>query len=92
MATNHGGHAGHILMIGDRKAGHVCFGDLARDGARVQRSVQHLLKERFKVDFSTVQVEETCLEDEQGAEAIDFTRSKPPQKGSHPEAHMDHRR
>lgn len=55
---------------------HVCVRDLAQDGARVQRAVHGLLKERFKIYFSTVQIEERCLEGEEGAEAIDITRSE----------------
>lgn len=52
---------------------HVCVRDLGRDGPRVQRAVQRLLKHRFNIYFSTVQIEEICLEDEEGAEAIDIT-------------------
>ncbi len=47
---------------------HVCVRDLAQDGARVQRMVHDLLKNKFKIYFSTVQIEETCLEDEEGAQ------------------------
>lgn len=57
-------------------SGHVCVGDFARDGERVQRAVHRLLKERFKVYFSTVQIEERCLEGEEGAAAIDITRAE----------------
>lgn len=57
-------------------SGHVCVGNLASDGARVQRAVQKLLKERFGIYFSTVQLEEECLEGEEGAEAIDITRQR----------------
>lgn len=57
-------------------SGHVCVRDFAQDGARVQKTVHDLLKERFKIYFSTVQIEERCLESEEGAEAIDITRSE----------------
>lgn len=56
-------------------SGHVCVSDLARDGARVQSTVHDLLKNRFKIYFSTVQIEEKCLEGEEGAEEIDITRN-----------------
>ena len=66
-------------------SGHICVGDFARDGERVQRAVHRILKDRFKIYFSTVQIEETCLEGEEGAEAIDITRSthRLKQHGSH---------
>lgn len=57
-------------------SGHVCVRDFARDGERVQRAIHRLLKHRFKFYFSTVQIEETCFEDEEGAEAIDITRRR----------------
>lgn len=56
-------------------SGHVCVRDFARDGAQVQRAVHELLKRQFDIYFSTMQIEERCLEGEEGAEAIDITRS-----------------
>lgn len=53
---------------------HVCVRNLAREGVRVQRAVHDLLKNRFRIYFSTVQIEEQCLEGEEGAEEIDITR------------------
>lgn len=49
--------------------------NFAEEGAQVQRTVHDLLKERFKIYFSAIQIEEKCLEDEEGAEAIDITRT-----------------
>lgn len=57
-------------------SGHVCLRDFQADGARVLQDVHDLLKERFKVYFSTIQVEEHCLEGEEGVEAIDVTRQR----------------
>ena len=71
-------HAWSLTSGRDIFSAHVCVRDLARDGARVQRTVHDLLKERFGIYFSTVQIEERCLEGEEGAEAIDIT-----QRGEH---------
>ena len=57
-------------------SGHVCVRDFRADAARVLQEVHDLLKDRFKIYFSTIQVEERCLEGEEGAEAIDITRSR----------------
>lgn len=56
-------------------SGHVCVRDFANDGARVQRAIHDILKRQFGIYFSTVQIEENCLEGEAGAEAIDITRT-----------------
>lgn len=66
-------------------SGHVCVRDFARDGEQVQRAVHRLLRERFKIYFSTVQIEERCLEDEEHAAAIDITRM--PDRASSAEVH-----
>jgi cobalt-zinc-cadmium efflux system protein len=52
---------------------HVCVGSW-EDGERVLKQVNDLLRDRFKVYFSTTQIEEHCLAGEEGAEAIDITR------------------
>lgn len=57
-------------------SGHVCVRDFARDGSRVQQAIHRLLKERFGIYFSTVQLEEQCLEGEEGADAIDIMPSE----------------
>ena len=57
-------------------SGHVCVRDFARDGSRVQQAIHRLLKERFGIYFSTVQLEEQCLEGEEGADAIDIMLSE----------------
>lgn len=67
-------------------SGHVCVRDFAGDGEGVQKAVHRLLKDRFRVYFSTVQIEETCLEGEEGAEAIDITRNQPEVAPDRPQA------
>lgn len=56
-------------------SGHVCVRDFGQHGARVQQTVHELLKRRFGIYFSTVQIEERCLDGEEGAEAIDITKA-----------------
>lgn len=68
-------HAWSLTSGRNLFSAHVCVRDLGRDGPRVQRTVHDLLKNRFKIYFSTVQIEEQCLEDEEGAEEIDITRN-----------------
>lgn len=55
---------------------HVCVRDW-QDGERVLRQVNDLLRDRFNVYFSTIQIEEHCLAGEEQADAIDITRSAP---------------
>lgn len=52
---------------------HVCVRSWD-EGERVLRDVSILLREHFKIYFSTIQIEETCLDGEEGAAAIDITR------------------
>lgn len=55
-------------------SGHICVRSIAADGARVLRESTDELRQRFGVYFSTLQVEEKCLADEAGTEAIDITK------------------
>lgn len=57
-------------------ASHVCVRDMA-EGERVLRDVNALLRDRFKIYFSTTQIEERCLATEEGATAIDIMRREP---------------
>lgn len=59
-------------------SGHICVGELSRDGQRVLREAHHHLKHRFGVYFSTLQIEQVCLEDEAEAAPLDFTRTGHP--------------
>ena len=54
---------------------HVCVGDF-QEGERVLRQASNLLRERFNIYFSTLQIEEYCLAVEEGAAEIDVTRPK----------------
>ena len=56
---------------------HVCVRRW-EDGERVLVEVNRLLRERFKVYFSTIQIEERCLDGEEAAAGIDVTRSETP--------------
>jgi cobalt-zinc-cadmium efflux system protein len=51
---------------------HICINDAANH-ERILRDTYQLLKEKFGIYFSTLQIEEACL-DEAGAEAIDITK------------------
>ena len=53
---------------------HVCVGDF-QEGERVLRQASNLLRERFNIYFSTLQIEEYCLDGEETAADIDITRS-----------------
>jgi cobalt-zinc-cadmium efflux system protein len=54
-------------------SGHICVRQW-REGERVLRRVHDLLKHRFEIYFSTIQIEERCLEGEEQAAAIDIMR------------------
>jgi cobalt-zinc-cadmium efflux system protein len=51
---------------------HVCVSE-GREGQRVLEEATRLLRDRFKVYFSTIQIEERCLSGEEAASAIDIT-------------------
>jgi cation diffusion facilitator family transporter len=53
---------------------HICVRNW-KDGERVLRQANHLLRERFNIYFSTLQVEEYCLDGEETAADIDIMRS-----------------
>ena len=57
---------------------HVCINDI-QQSEKLLHEIHRLLKEKFGFYFSTIQIEETCL-DEVGAEAIDMTKAAPPHK------------
>jgi len=64
---------------------HICIDDIRQSDTRLH-TIHTLLKEKFGFYFSTIQMEETCL-DEAGAEAIDFTKTAPPNKTTSPHMH-----
>ena len=53
---------------------HICVRNW-QDGERVLRQANHLLRERFNIYFSTLQIEEYCLDGEEVATDIDIMRS-----------------
>ena len=57
---------------------HICITDASKH-ERILRDAYQMLKEKFGIYFSTLQIEETCM-DEAGAEAIDITRTAPSPK------------
>lgn len=60
-------------------SGHVCVRDY-REGERIQRDVHDLLKDRFGIYFSTIQIEEQCQDRAEAAE-IDITHSTHREEG-----------
>src|SRR5690625_1106938 len=54
---------------------HVCVRDW-QEGERVLRRASDLLRERFNVYFSTIQIEEFCLSGEEAAVDIDIMQSR----------------
>ncbi len=64
-------HAWSVTSGRNLFSGHVTVRDFARDGARVLHEVSDVLKERFGIYFSTIQIEDQPQEAERGAEEID---------------------
>lgn len=46
------------------------------EGNRILHQVSKVLRDRFNIYFSTTQIEEECLDGEEGAEAIDISANK----------------
>lgn len=65
-------HAWTITSGRNLFSGHITVRDFANDGARVLDEVTRLLKERFGIYFSTIQIEDRPQEAERGAEEIDI--------------------
>ncbi|MEF9606262.1 zinc ABC transporter, partial [Paracoccus sp. PXZ] len=53
---------------------HICVRNW-QDGERVLRQANNLLRQQFNIYFSTLQIEEYCLDGEETAADIDITRS-----------------
>jgi cobalt-zinc-cadmium efflux system protein len=69
-------HAWSVTSGRNLFSAHVCVNNIANDGARVLREASERLRQRFKVYFSTIQVEERCLSGEEPADAIDITNAR----------------
>jgi len=66
-------HAWSLTQGRNVFSAHIRVANLGRDGQRVLKEAHDLLRSRFGIYFSTLQVEENCLESEDIAKAIDIT-------------------
>ena len=69
-------HAWSVTSGRNLFSAHICVESFATDAERVLREASDQLKQRFKVYFSTIQIEENCLAGEEGASDIDVTWRK----------------
>jgi cobalt-zinc-cadmium efflux system protein len=75
-------HAWSLTSGRNLFSGHICVADYSKDGERVLRQATDRLQDRFKVYFSTIQVEEHCLSGEEQAGDIDVTKdARHPNRG-----------
>lgn len=65
-------HAWSLTSGKNLFSAHLCVDDPAT-AARVLRSATNLLRHRFNIYFSTLQIEDVCQDEEEGAVAIDIT-------------------
>jgi cobalt-zinc-cadmium efflux system protein len=75
-------HAWSLTQGRNVFSAHIRVDDLGRDGQRVLKDVHDMLRAKFGMYFSTLQVEEACLDEDDPAKAIDVTRA-----GHSPAAH-----
>lgn len=88
VADVHHVHAWSLTSGLNIFSSHVCVRE-ARDGQRVLEQATRLLRDRFNVYFSTLQIEERCLSDEEAAASIDImaeTAEREGHVGAHPAA------
>lgn len=76
-------HAWNLTSGRNLLSAHIRVRSLARDGERVLRAASDILKQRFGIYFSTLQVEEECLAAESGAHEIDITGRHEAHKRDH---------
>ena len=69
-------HAWSLTSGRNLFSGHICVESFTADGERVLREATDRLRQRFKVYFSTIQLEENCLAGEEHASDIDITGRK----------------
>ena len=67
-------HAWSLTQGRNVFSAHIRVDDLGRDGQRVLKNVHDMHRAKFGMYFSTLQVEDACL-DEDSAKAIDVTRA-----------------
>lgn len=70
----HHAHAWSLTSGVNVFSSHVCVNDWT-EGKRVLEDLTDLLRNQFKIYFSTTQIEEYCLDGEEAAAAIDVTRA-----------------
>jgi cobalt-zinc-cadmium efflux system protein len=68
-------HAWSLTQGRNVFSAHIRVDDLGRDGQRVLKDVHDMLRGKFGMYFSTLQVEDACLDEEDPAKAIDVTRA-----------------
>jgi cobalt-zinc-cadmium efflux system protein len=69
-------HAWSLTQGRNVFSAHIRVDDLGRDGQRVLKDVHDMLRAKFGMYFSTLQIEEACLDQEDPARAIDVTRAR----------------
>ena len=79
-------HAWRITQGRNVFSAHIRVDDLGRNGQRVLTDVHDMLKAKFGMYFSTLQVEDACL-DQDAATAIDVTRAEHSDAGPSDEPH-----
>jgi cobalt-zinc-cadmium efflux system protein len=68
-------HAWSLTQGRNVFSAHIRVNDLGRDGQRVLKDAHDVLRAKFGIYFSTLQVEDGCLDEEDRAKAIDVTRA-----------------
>ena len=70
----HHAHAWSLTSGRNVFSSHVCVGN-SQEGERVLRQASNLLRQRFNIYSSTIQIEEYCLDGEDSAAEIDIMQS-----------------
>jgi cobalt-zinc-cadmium efflux system protein len=69
-------HAWSLTQGRNVFSAHIRVDVFGRDGQRVLNEAHELLRANFGIYFSTLQVEEACLDEEDPAGAIDFVQAE----------------
>lgn len=75
-------HAWSLTSGRDLFSGHVRVRSFANDGERVLREATERLKDRFKIYFTTLQIEEQCPSSEKDTASIDITGKHAKSRGA----------
>lgn len=75
-------HAWSLTSGRDLFSGHVRVRSFANDGERVLREATERLKDRFKIYFATLQIEEQCPSSEEDTASIDITGKHAKSRGA----------